>query len=229
MKIFITDHHVLFREGLVSLLEKQPGIEVVGVAGSAGETLDKVKQLRPDIILLDAELPDIDGFEIVHSILQIYADAKVVILGINETDDQVVSALRCGAKGYILKNTSLSHLMASIHALQRGEIALTRAMTGRVLDRFVRLLGSNEKSLPELATLTSREMDVLRLLASGATNRMIAEQLFITENTVKVHIHNILDKLHVKNRREAAQLARKYHLAAPLSTSSSANEPGSQA
>jgi len=228
MKIFITDHHVLFREGLVSLLEKQPEIKVVGEAGTAGETLDKIKNLRPDIVLLDAELPDVEGFEIVHSILQIHADTRVVILGTKETEDQVISALRCGARGYILKNTSLSQLMASLHALQRGEIALSRAMTGRVLDRFVRLLGGEEKPVPELAALTNREMDVLGLLAGGATNRKIAEQLFITENTVKVHIHNILEKLRVKNRREAAQLARKYYLPAMLGGSRPSKEPGNR-
>lgn len=203
MKILVVDDHALFREGLVSLLAKQPDFTVIGEAASGHEAISKANTLKPDLVLMDIGLPDMDGLEAVKEILTHRPDTKIVMLTIHDTDDLLVNAIISGAKGYLLKNTSLSMILASLRALNRGEMALSRTMTRRVLEGFTHMASSRSSESELIENLTAREFEVLRLLATKATNRQIAEKLSITETTVKVHVHNIFEKLDIKKRREA--------------------------
>ncbi|MGD8751205.1 MAG: response regulator transcription factor [Anaerolineales bacterium] len=209
MKILTVDDHVLFREGLASLLSEHPDFTVVGEAGTAREAVAKALELKPDLVLLDLNLPDGSGLDVIKSILSRRPETKIVILTIHEAEDLLLAAIRNGAIGYILKNTPVSELLLSLRALGRGEAALSREMTTRLVNGVHQLEKTLNKDDPELEVLTSREMEVLQLLGARATNREIADQLVIAKNTVKVHVHNILKKLGLKSRLKAGRLARR--------------------
>jgi two-component system NarL family response regulator len=210
IRILLVDDHILFRQGLVSLLDAQPDISVVGEAGSVREAIDQARALEPDLVLMDFGLPDGTGLDATQVILADRPETDIVFLTVHEEDDRLFAALRSGAKGYLLKNVPIAKLLAYLRGIEHGEAALTQEMTSRVLDEFARL-----EPLPETPSqsrpdeLTTRELEVLTELVKGASNRQIADDLVISENTVKNHIRNILTKLGVKNRREAAKVGRK--------------------
>lgn len=210
MRVLIVDDHVLFREGLKNLIDSQPDFEVIAEAGSVREAIDQSQDLTPDLVLMDIGLPDGDGMEAVKKILSLQPDIKVVILTIHDSDDLLFTAIRLGAKGFLLKNTPIHDLLAALRGLERGEAALSRTMTRQVLDEFSRLGKTPAGSKPGLEALTPRELEVLEELATGATNKEIADRLVIAENTVKIHVHNILDKLDFSNRHDAARFARRH-------------------
>ncbi len=223
MRLMVVDDHVLFREGLVSLISNQPDIEVVGEAGSVKEALDKAPTVNPDIILMDYSMPDGSGVEASLGILAKLPGVKIIFLTISEGDDHLMEALRSGAKGYLIKNLSVSQLLIALRSVMRGEAAISPAMMSRVLEEIAKpRAGSLSKDADggnsvDRATsphtlLTSRELEVLQALAQGESNKQIAARLFISENTVKNHVHNLLDKLNLRNRREAVDFARKYGL-----------------
>jgi DNA-binding NarL/FixJ family response regulator len=209
MRILVVDDHVLFREGLISMLENQPDINVIGEAGSVGEAVEKALELKPELILMDLLLPDGSGLDAMKMILSPLPETKVLILTFYESDEMLIAAIRSGAKGYMLKSTPITKLIASLRAVERGEAALSRAMTGRILEEFSRMEVVPDQSQNGIKGLTSRELQVLEQLGSGATNREIANRLYIAENTVKIHVHNIYDKLNLKNRHEAVRFARR--------------------
>jgi DNA-binding NarL/FixJ family response regulator len=208
MKILIVDDHVLLREGLASLLEKHPDFEVIGQAGSVNEAVEKAICLIPDIVLMDISLPDGSGLQATKAILSQRPDIAIVMLTVHETDELLFEAVRAGAKGYLLKNTSTTHLYEALKAVYRGEAALSGIMTRSLLDEFSRGGKGAEPNYEAIKSLTPRETEILSLLTTNATNREIADHLVISERTVKVHVHNILDKLQLKSRREAARLAK---------------------
>lgn len=213
MQILIIDKHVLFREGLASLLNNQPDMEVVGEAKSASEGIAEASELKPDLVLISVISPWDEALAAVKSIRHRNPDTKIVILANHKSDELLFTALKAGATGYLLKDSSIENVIASIRALERGEAALSRSMTRRVVDEFARLSGeTSSQEQVDLDRLTVREMDVLKLLTMSATNREIAENLYITENTVKIHVSNILEKLNLKNRREVANYARRQGL-----------------
>ena len=209
MRLMIVDDHVLFRESLVSLLNNQPDIKVVGEAGTATEAISLAEDLSPDLILMDIGLPDYDGLEAARIILSSQPNIKIVMLTIHEADDLLFKAISSGAKGYLLKNMPVVKLLAAVRALERGEAALSRTMTSRIIDHYTQILSGQGYAQSAFDMLTPRELDVLRLLADGADNSQIAKALVLTENTVKVHVHNILKKLNVHNRRQAANYAEQ--------------------
>jgi DNA-binding NarL/FixJ family response regulator len=208
MNILIVDDHVLFREGLSSLLSGEPGMNVVAQAGSVREAIDMARQHRPEIVLMDFSLPDGSGADASAVILQELPDCKIVFLTVYEADDKLLAAVRSGAKGYLLKNVPISKLISSLRGLEDGEAALSRKMTTRLLQELSRDRHVEEKK-NNLSMLSPRELEVLQELKSGASNREIAQKLVISENTVKHHIHSILAKLEVHNRREAVEIARR--------------------
>jgi DNA-binding NarL/FixJ family response regulator len=212
MRILVVDDQVLFREGIVGLLESQPDLSVVGEAGSVHEAIAKAIDLEPDLILMDIALPDGSGVEAVRMIHAHLPETIIVMLTIHESDELLLDAIQAGAKGFLLKNTPLVKLLASLHGIGRGEAAISRKMTFRVLDEFSRIGKLPAQTDPKLAHLTLRELDVLAELAQKYTNREIAERLSISENTVKIHVHKILAKLNLSNRREAGKFARRYGL-----------------
>jgi len=209
IRLIVVDDHILFREGLISIVRSEPDMEIVGQAGNVREAVEIVSSVKPDIVLMDFGLPDGTGVEATQAILKEYPECKVVFLTMSEEDDDLFAAIRSGAKGYLLKNMHPSKLVSSLRAVQHGESALSRSMTMRVMEELSR---TTKQEYPADITLTRREIDVLRSVAAGLSNPEIANRLFITENTVKFHVHSILEKLHLSDRRDAAEYARKHGL-----------------
>jgi len=209
MNLLIVDDHILFREGLVSVLSSSPKLLVVGEAGSYHEAIEKAIRLKPDVVLMDISLPDGSGLEAMRAILSHRPETKVVILTVHETDDLLLEAIRNGAVGYLLKNIPASKLITTLSALEQGETALSRTMITRVVRAFQRQSEIGYPDKKGLNLLTARELEILKFLSSEVSNQEIANRLYISENTVKVHIHNILKKLEFRNRKELVQFARR--------------------
>lgn len=212
MRILVVDDHVLFRDGLTGLLKAQPDFNVVGEAGTIREAVEKTRELQPDVVLMDFGLPDGTGLEATQAILEENPDCKIVFLTVYEDDDTLFAAIRSGAVGYLLKNVPINGLLASLRSLKSGQAAITREMTTRLVREFSRTSVPPVGGDDLLAPLTRREVEIMQELATGASNREIAQRLFIAENTVKHHVHNILSKLGLKNRQAAIHFAREYNL-----------------
>lgn len=210
MKIVIVDDHVLFREGLASIIRQEPDIHVVGLVGTVKEAIEVVISTQPDIVLMDYNLPDGTGVDATRAIVRSCPETKVVFMTMSEQDDNVIEAVRSGAVGYLLKNMSPMKLLASLRSVQQGESALSRTMTLMVMKELSRTSPSEKTSDPALGNLTKREIEVLAEVAAGNSNQEIAKKLVISENTVKYHVHSILSKLDLQDRKEAAQFARQH-------------------
>ena len=210
IRLVIVDDHALFREGLASIIQEEPDIEVSGLAGTVQESVEVVRTLRPDIVLMDFTLPDGTGADATRRVLQEHPDCKIIFLTMSEEDENLFAAIRSGAKGYLLKNMSPSKLVTTIRSVQRGESALSRSMTLRLMEELSRTEEPERLGDHWLSKLTRREKEVLRILALGMTNKEIAKQLYLSENTVKYHVHSILDKLNLPNRRVAAKFAKEH-------------------
>jgi DNA-binding NarL/FixJ family response regulator len=221
MRILLVDDHILFREGLVSLLNSQPDLEVVGQAGSVLEAINLARELQPDLVLMDFGLPDGTGLDATQVILADRSETKIVFLTVHEEDDRLFAAIRSGAKGYLLKNVPVAKLLAFLRGIERGEAAITPVLASRILEEFSRLGPPRGRERVETGELTARELEVLKELATGASNREIADHLVIAENTVKNHMRNILAKLNLRNRREAAHFAQHQGLTKPFVNHSS--------
>jgi two-component system nitrate/nitrite response regulator NarL len=206
VRLLIVDNHTLFRQGLVSLLQSEPGYEVIGEASSGEEALHLVPELGPDVVLMDVKMPGIGGVEATRQLMEANPEVRVLMLTVSEEEEILFAAIQAGARGYILKNADASELLEAIRRVYAGEAMLSPVMTLRLLQ----VLQSGGIPAPVSALpLTSREQDVFQLLAKGASNRQIAETLTITENTVKTHVRNILEKLELHSRSEVAAYARR--------------------
>ena len=208
IKVVIADSHDLFRQGLSSLLARQADIHIAGEAKDGAELLSMMHDLQPQVLLMEIYMRGVDGLQTVLDIMAEYPDTTVAILTSSEDDNDVLSAVKMGVKGYILKNSSLDELVQAVQALSEGGAYFSSSMFTKVLQEFTHL--ARRRDLQEakgIDALTEREKDVLRWVAKGATNRDIANELVITENTVKVHLRNILDKLQLRNRQQAAAYA----------------------
>jgi len=214
-KILIVDDHVLFREGLASLIDKQSDFKVVGEAGSVLEASQQARTLLPDLILMDFSLPDGTGADAARVILEELPDVDIVFITVHESDEFLMEAVCSGAKGYLLKNLPVAKLLDSLRGLARDEAAISRKMTGQLLRLISKqeqqqLSGSNDCTL-----LTTREIEVLREITTGASNQEIAKRLFISVNTVKNHVHNILQKLELDNRHQLTRFAQNQGFVGP--------------
>ena len=207
MKLLIVDDHVLFREGLASLIARQPDMQVIGEAGTVQEAVQKASQLHPDLILMDFNLPDGTGLDATRQILAEQPNCPIIFLTVYEEDERLFGAIRLGARGYLLKNIPVANLLASLRAVEQGQPALSPEMINRLMGKFANASDSDDNA-DALARLSGRELEVLHELAHGVSNRQIAEALFISENTVRNHVHNILEKLGLKNRRQAIGLLK---------------------
>ncbi len=210
MKTLIVDDHLLFRDGLISLLKAEPDFDVCGSASSVQEAVDLALRLKPELILMDFSLPDGTGLEATQQILAELPECKIVFLTIYDIDDKLFAAIRQGAKGYLLKNLPISDLLSNLRALEHGEAAISKAMTTRILNEFAHTQPTNPEQEGEFYRLSPREREILSQVATGATNREIAHRLYLSENTVKHHIHNILSKLGSKDRRELVDLVKRH-------------------
>ena len=192
IRIMLVDDHPAFRKGLASLIESEPGLEVVAQTGDGAEALDLFRQKKPDIVLMDLRLPGVGGVEAILAIRKEFPEARVIVLTTFDTDEDIYRAMQSGAKSYLLKDTPEEKIAATIRAVHEGEKVLPPAMAQRLADR--------EKS----ANLTAREMEVLQLLIKGRSNKEIGSSLFVSEDTVKAHLKTLFAKLRVQDRTEAA-------------------------
>lgn len=209
MKILIVDDHVLFREGLAGLIGGQPDINVIGQANSVKEAISLADEQAPDIILMDFSMPDGSGLDATRIILQRHPQIKVIFLTVHDDSTSLFEAIRAGARGYILKNVPVAQLLRLIRGVEKDEPALTPDMMNKILDEFVQLSQPSRLTLPAIQSLSPREYEVLELLRFGANNSDIAGKLFISENTVRNHIHNILSKLKLSSRAQVIRYLQK--------------------
>lgn len=205
----LVDDHALFREGLSGILSAQPDILVVGEASDGLEAIVMARDLRPDLILMDIQMPGCDGLEATQMIKKELPDTIVVMLTIRDEEEKLFEAIKSGAQGYLLKSIRSNEMIDLLHAAMRGEAALSPLLAGRVLEEFRRLSSHPGSRQPEpMDPLTQREHEVLSLAAAGLSDKEISHKLTISIFTVKSHMRNILSKLQVNSRREAAWLAK---------------------
>ena len=213
MRILIVDDHALFRDSLRSLLTARD-LEVVGEAGDGKEAIRLAWELKPDIVLMDLMMPEMDGLEATKRLAAELPEVKVIVLTAADDDAKLFEAIKSGAKGYLLKNLESSKFFELLEGVSRGEPALTPALARKLLDEFARAPSRREREDPD--ALTDRERDVLELMVEGTTtNRKLAKTLGVSENTVKFHVRNILDKLHLHNRAEVVGYALRHRLVEP--------------
>ncbi|HKR60760.1 MAG TPA: response regulator transcription factor [Pyrinomonadaceae bacterium] len=207
IRILIADDQALFREALRTLISLQPDLEVIGEAANGEEALRTAQTLHPHVILMDLQMPVLDGVAATRQLHSEQPGCRVIALTTFDDDEYVFECLRAGAVGYLLKDAPSENLFAAIRAAARGESFLQPSVTTRVLAEFTRLSDHPKPSLVE--PLSEREREILKLITNGSSNREIAEVLFITEGTVKNHVTNILGKLDVRDRTQAALKARE--------------------
>jgi DNA-binding NarL/FixJ family response regulator len=209
MKLLLVDKREIFREGLRRLLARQPSIEVVGVCGSGTEAIEKASQLKPDVIILDTEIEGGNPDVVCRIRKALPNSVQILMLTHSEEHRDLFNALKCGARGYLTKDATVSELVKVVNIIAEGGVIISPPMASKVLQELNLLNTAGETEPADHGTqLTKREKEVLTLIGRGATNREIADTLYIAENTVKVHLRNIMEKLHVQSRLKAALMAR---------------------
>jgi DNA-binding NarL/FixJ family response regulator len=209
IRVLLVDDQVLFRESLHALLDLQPDTEVVGEAANGEEALRLAGSLKPEVVLMDVRMPVMDGVEATRQFHAAHPACRIIVLTTFDDDEYVFEALRNGAAGYLLKDSPIARLLEAVRVAARGETFLQPSVAAKVVEEFSRLArqeGSRRQELPE--PLSVRQTEILLLITTGASNREIAARLFIAEGTVKNHVTDILDKLGVKDRTQAALKAR---------------------
>lgn len=204
MRVLLVDDHALFRDGVRSLLAAR-GLDVVGEAGDGQQAVEAALRLRPDVVLMDVTMPRMDGLEATRLIKAQAPEIKIVMLTVSDEDRTVFDAIKSGAQGYLLKNLQAADFFDLLAGVERGEAPITRTLAGRILEEFAR---GHPRAYPE-DELTDREREVLQVVSGGASNREAAAALHISENTVKFHMKNILDKLHLRSRAEVVAYAAR--------------------
>jgi DNA-binding NarL/FixJ family response regulator len=208
IKILIVDDHSLFRRGIADVLSSSTDLEVVGEAVDGLDGIEKARQLKPDVILMDLNMPNCTGLEAIQALQVEIPEINVLILTVSEMEEDLFASIKYGAKGYLLKNAEPDELIQAISHVAKGESIILPLMATKLLTEFQNLSSGKKKKHDEDKTgLSPREKEVLQLVAKGATNREMADSLFISENTVKTHLQNIMEKLHLANRSQAAAYA----------------------
>lgn len=219
IRILVVDDHTLFRRGLIALLSREPTLQTVGDAADAGEALRRAQELQPDLILLDNHLPGVNGVDVLPALREAAPQARVVMLTVSEDENDLAAALKAGASGYLLKNIEGDALTQAIQRVMNGESTIAPEMTGKLIAAYRGASAPAVVSPPTpddvaspLAQLSPRELEILRGIACGASNKEIARNLGIAETTVKIHVQHVLRKLDVGSRVNAAVIAASHGL-----------------
>ncbi len=218
IRVLVVDDQQMFRVGLVAILRAQPDIEVVGEAVDGADALEKVRELAPDVVLMDVRMPHLNGIEATEAILgdeAIEHRPRIVMLTTFDIDDYVFAALRAGASGFLLKDAAPDELVAAVRTVHAGDALLSPRVTRTLVSEFVGTPARREQPVPAFEELTEREREVLLLIAAGLSNGEIAERLFIAEQTTKSHVSRILTKLGLRDRVHAVVLAYESGLVTP--------------
>ncbi|MDQ1711541.1 MAG: hypothetical protein QOE45_991 [Frankiaceae bacterium] len=208
IRVLVVDDHALFRRGLQMVLEQEPDIEVVGEAGDGAEAVERATDTMPDIVLMDVRMPKRGGIDACTAIKDAVPSTKIIMLTISDEEADLYDAIKAGASGYLLKEISIEEVASAIRAVNEGQSLISPSMASKLLTEFASMIKrTDDRQQVPTPRLTDREMEVLKLVAKGLNNRDIAKQLFISENTVKNHIRNILEKLQLHSRMEAVVYA----------------------
>jgi DNA-binding NarL/FixJ family response regulator len=216
VRVLIVDDQALVRAGFRMILDAEPEIDVIGEAADGIAGLEAARSLRPDVVLMDIRMPELDGLEATRRLTSGGEGPRVLILTTFDLDEYVYEALRSGASGFLLKDTPPEQLVQAITVVAEGEALLAPSITKRLIEEFVRTGGAKQTEPPPgIQELTSRELEVLRLIARGFSNAEIAKELFVSETTVKTHVARVLMKLHLRDRVQAVVLAYESGLVQP--------------
>ncbi|HLX47026.1 MAG TPA: response regulator transcription factor [Streptosporangiaceae bacterium] len=210
IRVLIVDDHALFRRGLEMVLDEENDIELVGQASDGAEATQRAAESLPDVVLMDIRMPKSSGIDACRTMKEAAPSTKIVMLTISDEEEDLFEAIRAGASGYLLKDIPLDEVAEAVRAVHGGQSLISPSMAGKLLTEFATLARRNEEEPPQQVPapkLTDREMEVLKLVAKGMNNRDIAKELFISENTVKNHVRNILEKLQIHSRMEAVMIA----------------------
>ena len=208
IRVLVVDDHALFRRGLEMVLEQEPDIEVVGEASDGTEAVQVASETTPDVVLMDVRMPRRGGIDACTAIKDAVPSTKIIMLTISDEEADLYDAIKAGAMGYLLKEISIEEVASAIRAVHGGQSLISPSMASKLLNEFASMIKrTDERAQLPTPRLTDREMEVLRLVAKGLNNRDIAKQLYISENTVKNHIRNILEKLQLHSRMEAVVYA----------------------
>jgi two-component system NarL family response regulator len=206
IRVLICDDHALFRRGLIMVLESEDGIEVVAEAEDGEEAIRKAEDAAPDVVLMDVRMPRMSGIDATRAIAEAVPTAKILMLTVSDEEEDLYEAVKAGATGYLLKEISIEEVANAIRAVVTGQSLISPSMASKLLSEFNNLAKQAQQKVIA-PKLTDRELQVLKLVAQGMSNREAAETLFISENTVKNHVRNILEKLHLHSRMEAVVYA----------------------
>jgi len=206
IRVLICDDHALFRRGLIMVLESEDGIEVVAEAEDGEDAVRKAEETAPDVVLMDVRMPRMSGIEATRAIAEAVPTTKILMLTVSDDEEDLYEAVKAGATGYLLKEISIEEVANAIRAVITGQSLISPSMASKLLSEFNNLSKQAQQKVM-VPRLTDRELQVLKLVAQGMSNREVAEELFISENTVKNHVRNILEKLHLHSRMEAVVYA----------------------
>jgi DNA-binding NarL/FixJ family response regulator len=213
IRVVIVDDHALFRRGLDLILSAEPDIKIVGEAADGIEAVSRAEELNPDVVLMDIRMPRSSGIEAARRIRERLPDSRVIMLTVSDADDDLYESVRAGASGYLLKEVAIEELADAVRAVARGQSLISPSMASKLFSEFNALSQQvAERSRSLSPRLTDRELQVLKLVAKGLSNKEIASELYIAENTAKNHVRNILEKLHLHSRMEAVVYAMREKL-----------------
>jgi DNA-binding NarL/FixJ family response regulator len=208
IRVLIVDDHALFRRGLQMVLEAEPDIDVVGEATDGDEALERAEATTPDVVLMDVRMPKRSGIEATRMIKDVLPSTQILMLTISDEEGDLYEAIKAGAAGYLLKEISIDEVSNAVRAVYQGQSLISPSMASKLLNEFASMVKrQDERTQLPGPRLTDRELEVLKLVAKGLNNRDIGQELFISENTVKNHVRNILEKLHLHSRMEAVVYA----------------------
>ena len=217
IRVLIADDQALFRRGLYVVLGTEENIEVVAEAEDGEQAIAKAEEMAPDVVLMDVRMPRVNGIEAAQRIRELLPSTKILMLTVSDEEDDLYEAIKAGANGYLLKEISVEEVATAIRSVVQGQSLISPSMASKLLNEFnslARQAAEKNEQLPA-PVLTARELEVLKLVARGMSNRDVADQLYISENTVKNHVRNILEKLHLHSRMEAVMYAVRKRLLDP--------------